>query len=295
MTAGWRIAAVSLSTVDTGRLAAFYEAAFGFRAAGPALAGAAVARLTGQDGAGGEVLRLQLGAQAIELWAADPPGRPYPADSRSCDLWFQHLAIVTADMRAAYAHLLLQPGWTPITTDGPQRLPERSGGVTAFKFRDPEGHPLELLEFPPGRRPPAWQAAPGGPCLGIDHSAIAVADSAASIAFYAGLGFAPAGGSDNEGPEQARLDGLPDARVQVTALRPAAAPPHLELLGYAAALKPRPRPVGLRQADLAATRLRLIPVASPDGAGETRLLHDPDGHGLVLDGRPLADGPTFPV
>lgn len=284
---GWRIAAISLSTGCVARLSAFYQAALGCRPEGPALTGEAIGRLTGLPGQG-TLQRLRLGAQAIEFWAADPPGRPYPADSRSCDLWFQHMAIVVADMRAAYAQLLRQPGWSPISVDGPQHLPASSGGVTAFKFRDPEGHPLELLEFPADRQPPAWRGAAGGPCLGIDHSAIAVSDSAASIAFYAGLGFAVAGGSANAGPEQARLDGLPGAEAQVTALRPAAAPPHLELLGYAPALRPRPRPADLREADLAATRLRLVPASALDDpvSGPARLLRDPDGHGLVLAGAP---------
>ena len=50
-----------------------------------------------------------------------------------------------------YARLSAHAGWTTISTDGPQLLPASSGGVTAYKFRDPEGHPLELIAFPPGR------------------------------------------------------------------------------------------------------------------------------------------------
>ena len=41
----------------------------------------------------------------------------------------------------------------PISPDGRVRLPDNSGGVTAYKFRDHDGHPLELLEFPQGRIP----------------------------------------------------------------------------------------------------------------------------------------------
>ncbi len=43
---------------------------------------------------------------------------------------------------------------------GPERLPARSGGVSAFKFRDPDGHPLELLAFPPEAVPPIWRDRP---------------------------------------------------------------------------------------------------------------------------------------
>ena len=43
----------------------------------------------------------------------------------------------------------------PITVGGPIRLPCASGGARAFKFRDEDGHPLELLEFHPEDRPRA--------------------------------------------------------------------------------------------------------------------------------------------
>jgi hypothetical protein len=31
-----------------------------------------------------------------------PKGRPIPADSRSNDVWFQHIAIIVSDMDKAY-------------------------------------------------------------------------------------------------------------------------------------------------------------------------------------------------
>lgn len=46
------------------------------------------------------------------------------------------------------------------------RLPESSGGVTAFKFRDPDGHPLELLAFPDGKVPSRWGAQPDAELCG---------------------------------------------------------------------------------------------------------------------------------
>jgi hypothetical protein len=53
--------------------------------------------------------------------------------------------------------------------------------VTAFKFRDHDGHPLELLAFPEGRVPGPGRTANGtGPFLGVDHTAIAVRDTARS-------------------------------------------------------------------------------------------------------------------
>ena len=56
-------------------------------------------------GRGAEEVVMRLGAQDIALVRFTGPGRPYPPDSRSNDLWFQHLAIVVTDMDAAYAQL----------------------------------------------------------------------------------------------------------------------------------------------------------------------------------------------
>jgi catechol 2,3-dioxygenase-like lactoylglutathione lyase family enzyme len=105
--------------------------------------------------------------------------------------------------------------------------------VTAFKFRDPEGHPLELLGFADGSTPVRWQRRSANRFLGIDHSAISVADTARSIAFYQPLGLTVTGGSTNIGPEQQRLDGVSQADVDVTTLAlPTAPSPHIELLRY---------------------------------------------------------------
>ena len=106
-----------------------------------------------------------------------------------------------------------------------------SGGVTAFKFRDPEGHPLEMLAFEPGARPAHWAFSSANLCLGIDHSAISVADTGRSVAFYSRLGLARTASSLNIGREQEELDNLLGAVVEVTALAPPTqAVPHVELL-----------------------------------------------------------------
>ena len=49
-------------------------------------------------------------------------------------------------------------GWRPISEGGPQLLPPSNGAVRAFKFRDPDGHPLELIWFPPGQGRAVWHA-----------------------------------------------------------------------------------------------------------------------------------------
>ncbi|MCB1884117.1 MAG: glyoxalase [Geminicoccaceae bacterium] len=252
------IAAVRLVAADAAGLRRFYADAFGFVPAG--------------DTPDGIVLRL--GGQTVELIVFDPPGRPYPDGVASFDRRFQHFALVVTDMDASMGRLSTVPGWTPISRGGPQTLPEASGGVTAFKFRDPEGHPLELLAFPEGGLPERWRTPSGdGPFLGIDHTAIVVGDTAASLAFYARFGLAEAGHTLNQGPEQDRLDGADGVAVDVTRLEAAVAgPPALELLCYRGPAGPAAPPPSPR--DAAATRTVLA-----EGNGTLR--RDPDGHLVV--------------
>jgi len=283
MTSIYRIAQFSLTTGAADRLADFYERALGFRQVGLELrVGAAFETLMGIAG-GARGLVLELGEQEVELLEFAKRGRPYPQHAASSDLTFQHLAIVVADMRAAYQGLLAAGGWSAITEGGPQRLPDASGGVTAFKFRDPDGHPLELLAFPEDASPPPWRDKSGpGPCLGIDHSAISVADAARSTAFYEALGFTVSARSHNRGPEQARLDGLPAPDAEVTALSPTQATPHVELLCYRSGA--RAESVRLRNNDIAASRLVLEAAGAPKAGADAvrRSLFDPDGHHLLI-------------
>lgn len=293
-----RLLRVGITASDLARAAAFYEGALGFAPAGePREAEPGFTAALGLEGAQATVQRLRLGAQEIELAAFMPPGRPYPPDSTSYDLWFQHVAVVVGDMAAAHARVVAHGGATPITEGGPQRLPPSSGGVTAWKFRDPDGHPLELIAFPPGGGPEAWRGIPRDALtVGLDHSAISVADAGRSAAFYEGaLGLGRASQQVNRGPAQERLDAAPGDTVDVVALAPPdAATPHVELLGYQVP-RGRPIPSGLRASDVAATRLVFetddLPalaltlgvegrVASP---GATHLLaSDPDGHLLLF-------------
>src|SRR5271170_312493 len=135
---------------------------------------------------------LRLGRERIELLEfTDSAGRPYPSDSTSTDLWFQHMAIIVNDMTDAHQRVMANRRLRPISRNGPVHLPDNSGGVTAFKFRDHDGHPLELLAFPQGHVPGAWRDASGaGSFLGVDHTAIAVSDTAGStMSFGSVFGF----------------------------------------------------------------------------------------------------------
>jgi catechol 2,3-dioxygenase-like lactoylglutathione lyase family enzyme len=259
----WRgIAAFRLVTRDLDRLARFYRA-IGFVVGEREPIEAAEMRLLGLEGAG-ERLAMRLGPSRVDLDRFETPGRDYPGDASAADLVFQHLAIVTDDAAAAWARAA-EAGAVPISRAGAVTLPPSSGGVTAVKFRDPDGHPLEFLQFPAGANPD-WT---GSGVQGIDHSALSVADVAASRRLFAERGLSEGKATLNKGPAQVALDGLDGVEAEVVPMNPAGAPPHVELLGYRT---PRGRAhPPLAANDVAATRIVWH-------ADRDALLRDPDGH-----------------
>ncbi len=282
-----RISCLGLTVRSPDAMARFYQDAFGCRIIGDTRGDAAA---LGLEQARLRRVSLSLGQQSLELASFDPSGAPWPQDRWSNNFTFQHFAIAVADMPKAYLHLLTIPGWTPISTDGPIKLPQSSGGVTAFKFRDPEGHPLELLELP------------GKPANAlfyeINHTAIVVKDTERSLAFYAGaLGLSPGKPSLNHGAEQAHLDDLDAPRVRVTPLLPAGQnTPHVELLCYGEPPGGNAAPNDKTSADAIATRIlftagdvqetcrRAVAAGGAVIAHDQRaaLLRDPDGHDLII-------------
>lgn len=296
---------VSITVTDLRRAAAFYRDGLGFASGGETVIDdPAWARLMGlPPNAVVRCLRMRLGVQEFELVSFEPPGRPYPEVRSSCDPWFQHIALVVDDMGGVFDGLERLAA-APISKGGPQLLPANTGGVSAFKFRDPDGHPLELLHFPPGVGDPVWHGAKDPKPRGYDHTAIAVGDVERSIAFYTTvLGFQVAGRSLNRGIEQDRLDGLSGCVVDVVGLAPAEAPtPHVELLHYR---EPPGPPAGgaVDVTDIASTRqvhrvegleglvdrlkesgtVFVSPgiVTLNDGA-RAAAIRDPDGHMIVL-------------
>jgi catechol 2,3-dioxygenase-like lactoylglutathione lyase family enzyme len=253
------ILAFRLVTRQPDRLVAFYTG-LGFTAGEPQSIPAAEIALLGLHG-GGSRRTLRLGDQRVELDHFEQPGRPYPPDVMGADSRFQHLALATDDAAAAWSRACAL-GATAISVGAPVTLPASSGGVTAIKLRDPEGHPLELLQIPHG----PWI---GHGLLGIDHSAISVTDVDAARAFYEALGLLEQGRTLNQGPTQAALDGIAAAQVDVVPLLPPVETPHLELLGYRT---PSPRVAEQAAAnDVAATRIVW-------SAERDAVLRDPDGH-----------------
>ncbi|MET0257808.1 MAG: hypothetical protein ABW179_04440, partial [Methylobacterium sp.] len=75
------IARISLNAANPDRLAAYYEAAFGFVREGDTVRPADLAsRLFGVAVEGVRVVSLRLGEQVVDLVGLTPPGAPYPGD-----------------------------------------------------------------------------------------------------------------------------------------------------------------------------------------------------------------------
>jgi catechol 2,3-dioxygenase-like lactoylglutathione lyase family enzyme len=208
-----------------------------------------------------QIVTLKLGDETIRLMQyLDSAGESIPADSQSNDLWFQHLAIVVRDMDTAYAHLQ-SFSIEPIST-APQTIPpgnKEAAYIQSFKFRDPDRHPLELIWFPPDKGQEKWHQPTDRLFLGIDHTAIVVANTAQSLQFYRDqLGMQVDGGSFNWGETQARMDGLPAAKVRITALRPTQGGLGIELLEYIEPANGRPIPAHLKPNDVAYVQVELV-------------------------------------
>ncbi|MEB3211456.1 MAG: VOC family protein [Leptolyngbyaceae bacterium] len=304
------IASVGMTVSDMDQAVGFYEEVLDFtKISDVEVHGRPYELLQGVFGIRMRVVQMQLGDEVIELTDyLTVGGQPIPVDSRSNDLWFQHVAIVVSDMDAAYQRL--RDFNVPHVSTAPQRLPETipaAAGIEAFYFQDPDGHTLELIFFPPDKGDPRWQEPTDDLFLGIDHTAIGIADTETSRQFYEDLlGLEVAGNSMNFGPEQEHLNNVFGARLNITGLR-AENGMGLEFLDYLSPATGRPYPPDSEAHDLwhwettlevdavddAAARLQAsgVPFVSSGvveipgrSLGFTRgfLVRDPDGHVIRL-------------
>lgn len=302
--------AVGMTVSDMDRAVDFYSRVLQFKKVSDAeVAGSDYERLQGVFGLRMRVVRLQLGDEFLDLTEyLAPRGRPVPPDSRSNDRWFQHVALIVSDMDKAYKWL--RQNHVEHASSGPQRLPDWNknvGGIEAFYFKDPDGHSLEILHFPEGKGAEKWHRPSDRLFLGIDHTAIVVSDTEASLKFYRDLlGMRVAGESENYGVEQEHLNNVFGARLRITSLR-AASGPGIEFLEYLTPRDGRPYPANTHANDLIHWQTQLtiadadyvaqtlfgskIALVSPGairlqnralGFGKAVLARDPDGHAVRL-------------
>jgi catechol 2,3-dioxygenase-like lactoylglutathione lyase family enzyme len=303
------VESVGMTVSDMDRSVAFYSALAFQKVSDVEVLGEQYEHLEGVFGARMRIVRMQLGNEFVDLTEyLAPRGRPIPVDSRSNDLWFQHIAIVVRDMDQAFEKLRVLK--VQFISTGPQTLPASlpaAAGIKAFYFRDPDQHNLEIIYFPPGKGDPRWQEKTDKLFLGIDHTAIGIANTEVSLHFYRDLlGFRKAGESENFGTEQEHLNHVFGAHLRITGMR-ASAGPGIEFLEYLTPRDGRPRPTDVHandivhwqttitteDVDLMARRLRDAHVGfvssgavvmSKEKAGFSKgaLVSDPDGHGLLL-------------
>jgi len=306
------VESIGMTVASIERSLEFYSKVLSFeKISDVEVSGAAYEQLQGLPNVQMRVVQMQLGSELIELTQyLTPKGRPIPTDSRSNDLWFQHIAIAVSDMDKAYQHL--QKNQTQNTSTEPQQLPnwnKAAAGIQAFYFKDPDGHDLELIRYPPGKGDARWQRQTDKLFLGIDHTAIVISDSEASLKLYHNLlGMEPTGKSENYGTEQEHLSRVPNARLQINRL---SAPTGIgiELLEYLNPQDGRPIPSDIRSNDLIHRQITLVVrdaeaitslsfanaqqstfvssgvVEMPEqtlGFKKGFLLKDPDGHALRL-------------
>jgi catechol 2,3-dioxygenase-like lactoylglutathione lyase family enzyme len=276
------VARVGMTVSDLDSLTDFYATVLDFRKESETeVAGPELERQTGVFGARARTARMRLGDEEIELTEfLTPRGREVPRDSRSNDRWFQHVAVITSDMDAAYRRLRQHK--VRHASTGPQRLPDwnrSAGGIRAFYFHDPDGHVLEVLQFPPDKGQERWHRT-DKLFLGIDHTAIVVADTDKSLGFYRDrLRMKVVGGSENWGDEQEHLNNVFGARLRITTLHADGGGPGVELLEYLSPRDGRPYPVDAKPNDLFHWHTT---IRSGPAAGEAALVRDPDGHAVRL-------------
>ncbi len=307
---------VGLTVSDIERSVDFFSKVLSFeKVSDVEISGHEYETLQGLFGLRMRVVRMRLGNEFIVLsqYIAPPGGRPIPMDSRSHDLWFQHIAIVVSDMDKGYQRL--RKHRVKHVSTQPQTIPKSNpaaAGIRAFKFRDPDDHNLELLYFPPGKGDPRWQRTNKQLFLGIDHTAISISNTASSLKFYRdNLGLTVVGKSLNTGIEQERLDNLLGATVRITGLRPGSHPHGIEFLEYLTPTGRRPMPLNTKANDLWSWQIRLV-VKDVNGAERRMrnagyrkessavanfsndklgfvkglLVLDPDGHRVLLIEKP---------
>ncbi len=249
------------------------------------------------------IATLSMGNELIELKEyLDLEGKPIPSDTQGNDLWFHHFAIVVKDMERAYEQLS-QFSFEK-TSIAPQTL---DSGIKAFKFKDPDGHNLELIYFPSGIGQDKWQKETEELFLGIDHTAISVTNTEDNLKFYRDLlSLEVTAETVNVGQIQANLDGLDESKVQITSLFPVGEDLGVEFLDYIIPPTGRAFDASAKSYDLTHMQIQIVVneiekivsdlkqneveivspqiIDFPDSYPYSKgcLIKDPNGHGVLI-------------
>jgi len=185
-----------------------------------------------------------------------------------------------------------------------------AAGIKAFYFKDPDGHPLEILQFPPGKGAEKWHRPSDKLFLGIDHTAIVVSNTEESLRFYRDLlGMRVVSESENHGTEQEHLNNVFGARLRITSLR-AGSGPGIELLEYLSPRDGRPFPVDEHANDVIHRQTVLVTMSADEAVRDLSsakvnfvsscviahrmdeldysrafIVRDPDGHAVEIEQR----------
>ena len=136
---------VTVRVSDMERALAFYREGLGLRAIFDVrLEGAGLEAVTGTQAASGRMVGLVVpgaGQVCIELLGFEHPRSEPPPRGRFTG--YSNIALSVDDLEAAYAECLAR-GLRPL------QKPVEVGGVKMFFLADPDGTPIELIQFPRG-------------------------------------------------------------------------------------------------------------------------------------------------
>jgi catechol 2,3-dioxygenase-like lactoylglutathione lyase family enzyme len=302
------VESIGMTVSDMDRAVEFYSALTFQKVSDVEVFGDDLEHLESVFGARMRIVRMRLGNEFLDLTQyLAPPGRPIPVDSRSNDLWFQHIAIVVRDMDQAFE--TLRELKVQFVSTGPQTLPasiKAAAGIKAFYFRDPDQHNLEIIYFPAGKGDPRWQEKTDKLFLGIDHTAIGISNTDSSLQFYRDLlGLHKVGESENFGTEQEHLNQVFGAHLRITGMRSDLGP-GVEFLEYLTPRDGRVRPADVHANDVVhwqtmiltddldslANKLQnsyvrfvspgIVIMQNRAGFSKGALVSDPDGHDILL-------------
>lgn len=179
------VGGLAITVRDVDRSVDFYSRALLFeKVSDVRTSGADVARLFGVSGPQLRVVTMRLGAERLEL--VEDRGRvsrQTPAEAPRDERAVARIALAVNDIEQA--SLWLQRQHVQGTPGAPvSDVRQNTTGVRAVSFEDPDGHALEIVEYPAGQGDARWQRPTDRVFLGIDHAALVVGDTDESLRFY---------------------------------------------------------------------------------------------------------------